>query len=89
MDKKYDPRNLPKLFGVENLVTPKTLITEKDREIRRKRPDEAASDIRILLDEINIRVMSKDIVGICECIEAIQLRINYMRDVASEIRKRM
>lgn len=87
MDKKFDSHNLAKLFGVENIVTPKTLVTETDREVRRKLPNDAANDIRALLDEINVRIMSQDIVGVCKCLDAIKLRVAYLDDIANQMRK--
>jgi chorismate mutase len=80
-------RDILKLFGVEGLVTLKTLVNETPREISKKKPNDAAWDIRALLDEINVRVASKDIMGCIECLNAIQRRIDYMQNVANEIRK--
>lgn len=83
-DKKV---NLLKLFGVEHLVTPKTLVNETRKEVEKKTPNDAAWDIRALLDEITVRVASKDIIGCIDCLNAIQLRIDYMQKIAEEIRK--
>lgn len=84
MEKKND---LAKIFGVENLITPKTLLNETLREIKRKNPNEVTEDIRALLDELNIRAVSGDIVGICECLDAIDLRMEYLNEVANTLRK--
>lgn len=82
--KKVD---LLKLFGVEHMVTPKTLVNETRADVERKKPNDAAWDIRSLLDEMTVRVSSKDIIGCIDCLNAIQLRIDYMQRVAHEIRK--
>lgn len=84
LNKKKD---LIRLFGVEHLVTPKTLISESAEDIARKSPNDASWDIRALLDELTIRVASKDIFGCIDCLDAIQRRIDYMQKVAEEIRK--
>jgi hypothetical protein len=84
---KKDPFDLAKLFGVEHLVTPKTLVDESDREVRRKYPHEVTQEIHTLLEEMNMRVLSKDIIGVCKCIEAIKIRIDFLDDTANDIRK--
>jgi hypothetical protein len=75
------------MFGVEHLVTPKTLVNETRADVERKKPNDAAWDIRALLDEITVRVASKDIIGCIECLNAIQIRIDYMQRIANDIRK--
>jgi hypothetical protein len=82
-----EKKDLLKLFGVEHLVTPKTLVNETKKEVEAKKPNDAAWDIRALLDEITVRVASKDILGCILCLNAIQLRLDYMKRVAEEIRK--
>ena len=84
MAKKVD---LLKLFGVENMATLKTLVNESREEVEKKKPNDAAWDIRSLLDEITIRIASKDIIGCIECLNAIQLRLDYMQKIAQEIKK--
>lgn len=79
--------DLLKLFGIEGLATLKTLVNESKHEVEKKKPNDAANDIRALLDEINVRVVSKDIMGCINCLNAIQLRVDYMQKVANEIRK--
>jgi hypothetical protein len=80
-------KDLVKLFEVEHLVTPKTLVNETRREVERKTPNDAAWDIRSLLDELTVRVSSKDILGVIDCLNAIQFRIDYMQKIAAEIKK--
>jgi hypothetical protein len=83
MSKKID---LAKIFGVEGLITPKTLVNETPEDINKKTPNDAAWDIRALLDELTIRVASKDIHGCIECLNAIQRRIDFMQKIANEIK---
>jgi hypothetical protein len=82
--KKVD---LLKLFGVEGLATLKTLVSETKVDVEKKTPNEAAWDIRALLDEITVRVASKDILGCIECLNAIQIRVDYMTKIAEEIKR--
>lgn len=84
-----DPNKLARLFGVENLITPKTLVNETRADIGKKTPLDATNDIRALLDEMNMRVVSQDIIGAIECIKAIQLRVDMINGVAESIRKQI
>lgn len=86
-DNKKDPNALAKLFGVEHMVTPKTLLNETESDIRRKYPNDVMKDIHTLLDDINQSVINKDIIGVCQCIDAINLRMKYLGDLANEIRR--
>jgi hypothetical protein len=79
--------DLIKLFGIEHLATLKTLAEESAKEVERKTPNDAALDIRQLLDEISIRVVSRDIDGCIKCLNAIQLRVDFMQKVAKEIKR--
>lgn len=79
--------DLAKLFGVEGMVTPKTLVTETLKDVSNKTPNDAGEDIRALLDEMTTRVVSGDIIGVVECLNAIQLRVDYMQKVAAQLKK--
>ena len=81
--------NIAKIFGVEDMVTIKTLVTETKEDVRRKTPDECKRDIKSLLDEIDIRIASQDIIGVVDCLKAVTLRTEYMMSVAEELRKAM
>ena len=81
--------NLAQLFGVEGIITPKTLVNETKDDVLRKKPNEAGEDIKVLLDEISIRIVSRDIVGVEDCLKAIQMRVDYMRETAEQIKKAM
>ena len=81
--------DLAKLFGVENLVTKKTLLNETQKDIIAKSPNDMSLDIRALLDELNNRVISQDILGVIECLRAIQIRLDVMNSVALTIKKSM
>lgn len=83
MAKNYD---LAKMFGVESLITPKTLVNENAREVNRKTPMEASDDIRSLLDEMTIRAVSGDLTGVEECLGAIRLRLELMEKIAKDLR---
>jgi hypothetical protein len=87
VEHKKDPFDLAKLFGVEHMVTPKTLVSESEREVRRKYPHEVTQDIHALLEEMNMRVLSKDIIGVCNCLDAIKIRVKFLEDTANDIRK--
>jgi hypothetical protein len=82
-----DSRDLLKLFGVEHLATLKTLVSETKKDVYNKTPNEAAEDIRKLLDEMTLRVVSRDIDGCIACLNAIQLRVDMMQHVANVIKK--
>jgi hypothetical protein len=79
--------DLIKIFGVEGMVTPKTLVTETVREVNRKTPMEATEDIKSLLDEMTVRAVSGDLSGVEECLHAIQLRVTLMKNIADALRK--
>lgn len=81
--------DLAKLFGCEGMVTKKTLLNETKKDVDNKTPNEMSLDIRSLLDELNIKVLSQDILGVFECLEAIKLRLASMERVALDIRKAM
>jgi hypothetical protein len=85
-EKKPDT-NLLKLFGVEHLATLKTLVNESRSEVEKKTPNDASMDIRKLLDEITVHVASRNIDGCIDCLNAIQLRVDYMQRIASDIKK--
>jgi hypothetical protein len=78
--------DLIKIFGVEGLVTPKTLVNETQREVNRKTPMEASEDIRALLDEMTLRATGGDLTGVEQCLEAIQLRVDLMQVIAKGLR---
>jgi hypothetical protein len=79
--------DLAKIFGVEGMITPKTLVNEKLGDVERKTPHEASEDVKALLDEMTTRVVSADILGVIECLDAIQMRLTYMRTIADRMRK--
>lgn len=81
--------NLLKLFGVEGMVTQKTIVTESAEDIRKKSAADAEKDMRFLLDELRIKVCSEDIIGICEVLTAMRLRVDYMQEIIDELRKMM
>jgi hypothetical protein len=82
--KKID---LVSVFGVEGMVTPKTLVNETTEDVRRKKPHEMGLDIRALLDEMQIRVVSSDIEGVLSCISAAELRLKLIREEAEKLKK--
>jgi hypothetical protein len=69
------------------MITPKTLLNQSEHDISQKPPHEVANEIRLLLDEINIRIASQDIVGISDCISAMKLRILHLDRIVIEFRK--
>jgi hypothetical protein len=78
--------DLIKIFGVEGLITPRTLVNEKKHDVDKKNPMEASSDIKALLDEMNMRAVSGDLTGVEECLAAIQLRVDLMKSIAKGLR---
>lgn len=83
MAKNFD---LIKLFSVEGLVTPKTLVNETVREVNKKTPMEASEDIKSLLEEMTVRAVSGDLTGVEQCLEAIQRRVDLMQTIAKGLR---
>lgn len=81
--------NLAKIFGVENVITPKTLVDETLADMGRKTAGEASDDIFALLMSIEILKNNQDIDGIIKHLNAIQLRLDVMKEIADEIKRRM
>lgn len=78
--------DLIKIFGVEGMIEPRTLVNEKPADINRKTPMEASADVKALLEEMTVRAVSGDLTGVELCLVAIQLRVDLMKSIAKGLR---
>lgn len=80
--------NLAALFNVEGIITPKHLNTETKHDIDRKTGKELVDEVHLLLTDITDRVADMNLDEILKNIEAIQLRVNSMRSIATDLKKK-
>ncbi len=79
--------DLLKLFGIEGKATLKTLTTETKHDVEGKTPNEAGEELKPLLDELRVRAVSGDVIGMEACLKAMQLRMDYMFWAMNELKK--
>lgn len=84
MSKNVD---LAKLLGVDHLIDKRSIVDETKKDVDGKTGQEMTLDIVALIEHINLCIMKQDINGAIACIEAIQLRVNGMREMAEAIKK--
>jgi hypothetical protein len=75
MHKKPD---LIKVFKVEGLVEPKTLIDETNEQVNEKTPFAVTEDIKEIVDILNGYVMAQDIEKAIKAVEALSIRVTSL-----------
>lgn len=84
------PKNdLAKLFGVEDLIQPRSPAFDTEKEFSEKTPSQMVEEVKVLMDEVTNCVNVTDLPGLILRLNAAQMRIEFMQQVANSLQKRL
>lgn len=86
MNNKLD---LAHIFGVEDLITPKTILDDTIEVTGNKTPFVISNEVKQCIDMMNDAVRRADIAFVLKCLEGIVKRTAILQETALRIRKEL